>query len=57
MIIAKYTAKDTTMYIFNSYNPLSIFGKHSILDVWQGSGYAYVTVNYSRKTFHHSNTT
>ena len=28
--------------IVNNYKPLSIFAKSSILDVWQGSGYASV---------------
>ena len=28
--------------IVNSYKPLTIFVKHSILDVWQSSDYAFV---------------
>ena len=29
--------------IFNSFEPLTIFTKHSILDIWQVSEYAYVS--------------
>ena len=41
-----HTSKmDRFAKIVNSYKPLTIFAKRSILDIWQGSEYIYENFN------------